>query len=300
MSRINRCVELLSQGQPVYYDRVDVPDLGYDYGRDVAGTWADYLRIEFEHISMDTSALYEFMRGLKDAGPTRSGHPTPTVMCTIPATGMSEDEVRFNAWQIRHLLSTGVHGLYLAHARDPNAVRVFVESCRFPHQTIGVGKGLGVGTRGHGGEMQATEIWGLDRIDYVNRADPWPLNPQGELMLGVKVEERFGLEHADMCMSIPGVTFGEWGPGDMGLFLGHPEWKDPPYSPEMDASWRKVKAACDKAGIFWLCMWDDPALSVERQADHLINDIGAMLIAGAAGDELATTGRKLTGREMPV
>ena len=95
MPRINRCVELLDQGQPVYYDRVNVPDLGYEYGRDICRTWADYLRIEFEHISMDTGALYDFMRGLKDAGPTRSGHLTPAVMCTIPATGMSADEVRF-------------------------------------------------------------------------------------------------------------------------------------------------------------------------------------------------------------
>ena len=300
MPRINRCVELLDQGQPVYYDRVNVPDLGYEYGRDICRTWADYLRIEFEHISMDTGALYDFMRGLKDAGPTRSGHLTPAVMCTIPATGMSADEVRFNAWQIRHILSAGVHGLYLAHARDPNAVRVFVESCRYPHQIEGVGNGLGVGTRGHGGEMQAAEIWGIDPIDYTHRADPWPLNPIGELMIGIKVEERFGLERAEMCMSVPGVTFGEWGPGDMGLFLGHPEWKNPPYSPEMEESWRKVKAACDKAGVLWLCMWDDPSMSADQQAAHLINDIGAMLIAGDAGEELAAAGRKLTGRKMPV
>ena len=110
MPRINRCVELLDQGQPVYYDRVNVPDLGYEYGRDICRTWADYLRIEFEHISMDTGALYDFMRGLKDAGPTRSGHLTPAVMCTIPATGMSADEVRFNAWQIRHILSAECMG----------------------------------------------------------------------------------------------------------------------------------------------------------------------------------------------
>ena len=109
MPRINRCVELLDQGQPVYYDRVNVPDLGYDYGRDLSGTWADYLRIEFEHISMDTSALYEFMRGLKDAGPTRSGHPSPAVMCTIPATGMSEPMAGPSNWRM-----AGYYGLRIA------------------------------------------------------------------------------------------------------------------------------------------------------------------------------------------
>ena len=41
-------------------------------------------------------------------------------------------------------------------------------------------------------------------------------------------------------------------------------------------------------------------MSVEQQARYLIDDMGAMLLAGAAGEELARAGRKLTGREMPV
>ena len=119
-------------------------------------------------------------------------------------------------------------------------------------------------------------------------------------MIGVKVEERFSLEQADMSFSIPGVTFGEWGPGDMGLFLGHPEWKFPPYSQEMNDSWAKVKAACDKAGILWLMDWSDPGMSADEQAEYLINEVGAMILAGQDGEKLAAAGRKLTGREMPV
>ena len=300
MKYVNRCVELLKQGQPVYYDRVAVTDLGYEAGRDLSTTWADFLRIEFEHQALDGLELYEFMRGLRDAGPTRSGHPTPTVLCTLPATGMSEVEVRVNAWQIRHILTAGVHGLYLSHVRDAGAVRAFVESVRFPHHKIGVGEALGPGTRGHGGEDRAAGIWGLDRIEYMRRADPWPLNPNGELMLGIKVEDPAGFDQADLAMATPGVTFGEWGPGDMGLFLDHPEWKEAPFSPEMDNAWQIVKRACDKAGINWLCMWDDPDLSTAEKAAHLINNIGATLIAGVDGEELASAGRKLTKRQMPV
>lgn len=66
---VNRCVELLKQGQPVYYDRVAVTDLGYEAGRDLSTTWADFLRIEFEHQALDGLELYEFMRGLRDVGP---------------------------------------------------------------------------------------------------------------------------------------------------------------------------------------------------------------------------------------
>jgi 2-keto-3-deoxy-L-rhamnonate aldolase RhmA len=119
-------------------------------------------------------------------------------------------------------------------------------------------------------------------------------------MLGIKVEDPAGFDQADLAMATPGVTFGEWGPGDMGLFLDHPEWKEAPFSPEMDNAWQIVKRACDKAGINWLCMWDDPDLSTAEKAAHLINNIGATLIAGVDGEELASAGRKLTKRQMPV
>ena len=36
MPRVNRCIELLEQGQPVYYTGVE--DLSYESGRALAGT----------------------------------------------------------------------------------------------------------------------------------------------------------------------------------------------------------------------------------------------------------------------
>ena len=43
---------------------------------------------------------------------------------------------------------------------------------------------LGIGTRGRGSEATAAPIWGLSQQDYMDRCDPWPLNPEGELLLG--------------------------------------------------------------------------------------------------------------------
>lgn len=198
------------------------------------------------------------------------------------------------------MLTTGIHGLYLAHVRDPNAVRVFVEACRFGHQTIGVGSGLGVGTRGHGAEQHPAARWGLSPIDYTRRADLWPLNPNGELILAAKVEDRCGLEHARAALAVPGLAFGEWGPGDMGLFFGHPEWKNAPYDDRMMTAMNVVRAACQKAGLRFLCVWDDPSMTLEAKVDLLVNEFGASILAGAEGERLATVGRRLTGRTMPV
>jgi 2-keto-3-deoxy-L-rhamnonate aldolase RhmA len=39
--------------------------------------------------------------------------------------------VRVNHWVIEQVLSAGVHGLMLCHARNPDAVKMFVASARY-------------------------------------------------------------------------------------------------------------------------------------------------------------------------
>src|SRR5919202_4244220 len=187
--RINPVIELLEQGQPVYY--TGPSERSYEGGKRDAQTWADYVTYDFEHGPFDMEALREYMRGMVDGGPIWSAHRTPAVIVTLPVTGTSEMAVRANAWQIAHVLSAGVHGILLCHAEDPGAVRAFVESTRYAFQTIGVGEyGLGVGRMGNGGEGYAPRIWGLPPLEYMKRADPWPLNPEGELFPGLKIENR--------------------------------------------------------------------------------------------------------------
>ena len=100
------------------------------------------------------------MKGLHAGGPTASGHLTPTVVTTLPHNAISVDEVRYNAWQMRHALTTGVHGLLHTHARDPEAVKWFVAACRYPFQTLARDV-IPEGLRGGGGQGLPAEIWGL-------------------------------------------------------------------------------------------------------------------------------------------
>jgi hypothetical protein len=155
MARINRAIELIQQHQPVYY--TGAGELTYENGKKQASTWADIL-VDFEHSFFDIAGLTQFMKGISDAGRTRSGHRTPTVITTLPSNCKSRVEVETNSWQIRHVLATGVHGILHTHAREPDAVAAFVESCRFAFQTIRVGKGIGVGQRGAGGQGRAASM----------------------------------------------------------------------------------------------------------------------------------------------
>ena len=294
--RINRVIELLEQRQPIY--NAGTHDLSYENGKAMASTWADYIGVEMEHGSFDMSALDEFMRGLVDGGPTPSGHRTPPVIMTIPTDGTSKEVVRANAWMMKQCLARGIHGILLCHAETRGAVEAFVESCRYPFQTIGVGDGLDVGRRGGGGQRGAADIWGVAPDEYMKIADPWPLNPEGELFLGLKLENKRALVNCEESAAVPGIAFAEWGPGDMGLSFGYADAHDPPYPKDMDAARLRVKAACDAAGLAFLCGWNDFTISVEDRVNKLMGD-GVKILSGV-GEEGATIGRKITDRTMPV
>ena len=99
MARINKCVELLADGQPIY--ATGAIELSYDAGREMSQTWADMILVEFEHHPFDTVGLAKFMEGLKDGGPTPSGHLTPTVVATLPSNCISREEVSRRCYRPR-------------------------------------------------------------------------------------------------------------------------------------------------------------------------------------------------------
>ena len=120
--RINRCIELLAQDQAIYYDGPHSGSvLTHAQGRIDAATWADYMNVGMEHGSFDMAGLAEYMRGLVDGGPTKSGHRTPTVVVEAPVNGIDEENIRYNAWQFRQILGRGVHGILLCQAETPSA-----------------------------------------------------------------------------------------------------------------------------------------------------------------------------------
>jgi 4-hydroxy-2-oxoheptanedioate aldolase len=292
MMRVNKAVELLAQRQPVYFEFVDSADAGeYEGGRALAQTWADYIAYDMEHSAFDVQALLRFMRGLVDAGPTKSGHRTPAVIVTLPIEGIDAQAVRANAWMIRQALAAGVHGLLLCHAESDGAVRAFVEAARYAF-TSSIGSELGAGRRGHGGQVRAAEIWGIPPAEYFARADPWPLNPRGELLLGIKVENVRALANVERTTRVPGIAFAEWGPGDMGMSMGYPDQHDEPYPPEMQAARSKVMAACKAAGLAFL-----EQVTPENVTSRL--DQGVMIGCGPQARAAAEIGRAHTGRTLP-
>ena len=230
--------------------------------------------------------LRAFMQGLVDGGPTKSGHRTPTVIAVLPFGGVNETVMWGNFWMVEHLLGSGVHGVLLAHARSPEVVKVLVEASRYPHAKKA--DGLDEGLRGSGGQGFAARIWGVSNAEYQRLADPWPLNPEGEILVGLKIEDRHALQNAEASTAVPGVGFAEWGPGDMSMSYNVSRAENPQVLVDARA---RVFAATKAAGI--------PFLNGMNAGNIIAMIDEGVRIGSNPGADAADMGRRHTGREMP-
>lgn len=296
--RVNRAIELLADGQPIYYTGSHTGTPGgsgdaaasFEQGKKDAQTFADYISYDMEHAPYDIVGLTAYMKGLVAGGPTKSGHRTPAVIVNVPVNGLDETSVRANSWMFQQVLAAGVHGIMLTHAETPGAIRAYIEAVRFPSHKEGVGPLLGEGHRGVHGVPTAAQIWGISQEEYEQKADPWPLNPNGELLLGVKEEDKYALANVNENLKIPGIGMAEWGPGDMAMSLGVPSGRGSVNDPRMLAARAKVLAACKANHVAFLN---------SLAANDIIDMIKEGVMVGPASQQTTEIGRKFTKRQMP-
>ena len=308
-TRVNKMIELLEAGQPVY--DLSVTGAGFEDGVRLAKTHNDLIQYQMEHGPFDPNRLREFMQGLVEGGPTKSGHRTPTVIVTLPILGLDEASIRVNHWVIEQVLSSGVHGLMLCHARTPEAVKAFVGAARYPFDRPDLDdEVIPEGLRGSGSQGFAAQIWGISGTEYLERADPWPMNPDGELILSLKLEDKYALENVEEIATIPGIGWAEWGPGDQAMSLMG--------LPYLQRGGSQGRSTSDTAATGGLPPIGEPILQAARErifnalkANQIailhsssVNNVeeliewGIMVTHGTS-EELSTRGRRLTDRQMP-
>ncbi|MCB0729548.1 MAG: fumarylacetoacetate hydrolase family protein [Ignavibacteriae bacterium] len=288
--RVNKTIELFEMDQPVYYKYTNTLG-GYEEGIEMAQTWADYIVYDMEHKPLDFRRLRDFMTGLVDGGPTPSGHRTPTVIVVLPVLGIDEISFMGGSWMVQQALATGIHGIHLPRARDPKAVVKYIQSARYPihKQSEEI---IGEGTRGWGSHKFAAWVWGIEEEEYLKKADVWPLNPDGEIILGVKIEDPKALENASKTLSLPGLAFAEHGPRDFGFSLGFLEGRaDPPVPKGVENAGKEVLELCKKNGLYFL----DNVLpdNVKSRIDEGVK------IGAGSNEQAAMVGRLYTKRIMP-
>src|SRR3989304_3480482 len=108
MPRINKAIELLEQDQPIYLNihYAIPPERPSEAGVEMARSWADMIDVDLERAPYNVERLAAFMRGLAAGGPTKSGHPTPSVYVTLPIDGGDPALVRANSRMIWQVVTT--------------------------------------------------------------------------------------------------------------------------------------------------------------------------------------------------
>ena len=95
--------------------------------------------------------------------------------------------------------------------------------------------------------VQAARYWGLSLQEYYRKADVWPLDPDGEILVIVMCEEVKAIDNLPAILDeVPGIGLVLIGEGDLSQNLGYPRQYDHPAVVEAMTAIRRI---CVEHGV---------------------------------------------------
>lgn len=235
--RINRFIELMENDQRAF--GIFSSNISPRTGASVAGSGLDFVIIDMEHSPYDPTRLEGYLLGMLDkAQIARNGlqmRVAPIVR--IPAAG--REQVPFI---LKQVLDLGPVGVLVPHVETAEQAQAVVRASRFP-QLKDAADFEPQGQRGVGYGW-AARYWGLSGSEYARRADLWPLDAQGELVLWVMIESAEGVKNCQAIAETPGVGGLFVGPSDLAFSLGVPLG-----DPAVEEAIEQVIAAAKPTGV---------------------------------------------------
>jgi 2-keto-3-deoxy-L-rhamnonate aldolase RhmA len=213
--RLNNVIDLLDQKKPVF--GVYAPSNATGRARSGAATpapaaekapielakealayhAADFLFSGSMESGVDRAlpAFTAFVRAMNDAGALEK-RPFPRLPAPlIIKTPKIADSAASAVANIGRQLNLGVSGIMFVEVESADEVRTGLAAMRF--------KSKG-GTRADAVGM-APAYWGMSEQAYKQKADLWPLNPDGELINWTIVESKEGLAHVREIAAVKGI-----------------------------------------------------------------------------------------------
>ena len=214
--------------------------------------------VDMEH-SPFSGALVQQVLADMDQNRVADGRLALTPLVRIPQDGDEDFK-----WAIKQALDLGAMGIILPHVdRAEEAVR-FVRAMRYPpFRDTPYPAPRGERGWGPGG---ATRLWGLNSSEYAQRADVWPLNPEGELFAVAMIESEEAVNNIHEILQTP-VSAVMVIPGDMAMDLGlgpNPAGRN---HPEVDEMFRRVLEAC-QAQDRVICGCGDSRTRTQQRLDE--------------------------------
>lgn len=222
MNRLNPVIRALESGKPAFaaFSQASPENA-------VAMSTAKYdgVVFEMEHNPWDALALRDSLQYmLNRAQIAAAGSLAPAVapLVRIPPNGAEKAQVH-----AKQALDLGVYGIVWPHISSVEEAYNAVAACRYPrlasdalHEPAGI--------RGDG-PTGAVRYWGLSQSEYYRRADVWPLNPLGEILVILQIEDTRGIENLpEILRRVPGIGLILMGEGDLSQELGYPRQYEHP------------------------------------------------------------------------
>jgi 4-hydroxy-2-oxoheptanedioate aldolase len=281
--RLNGVIAALEQGKPAFVSFC-AAEIGVAQAMNAAPY--DGVVFEMEHRPYDIGALrhcLQYMLDRRQILQRGTLAPAVTPFVRIPPNGGETSQ-----WVAKQVLDQGVYGIVWPHVSTVEEARNAVTACRYPRPSSAAYYEP-AGQRGDA-PAAAARYWGLTQQEYYRRADVWPLNPQGEILVAIMCEEVRAIKNLPkMLDEVPGIGVVVIGEGDLSQDLGFPRQYEHP----------TVAAAIDE--ILVICKEHDVACGHPHVDSNNIESLlekGFRYLMPAPVYSFATLelGRKASGR----
>ena len=186
-----------------------------------------YTRAHYLTTSGTSETFLQYIEEIRKAGGSMRTHPFGAKV------GIWHQNPENVKTAIERQLNAGHVNVSMEAVESPQEVRDVIKAMRLTSAG---------GTRPETGLEKAAEYWGLSVDEYKKKADVWPLNKNGELLITVIIESIPGLEKAREIAAEPGVAQVGVGYGTLGgVFKGDQEARE--------KAARTVLAACKAAKV---------------------------------------------------
>jgi 4-hydroxy-2-oxoheptanedioate aldolase len=203
----------------------------------LSGAKYDGVVFEMEHNPYDIRTLRDCLQYLlnrREIVERGTLSPAMTPIVRIPPNGAEK-----NQWIAKQVLDIGAYGVVWPHVSTVEDAYNAVASCRYPRPQSAPAYEP-AGQRGDA-PMQAARYWGLTQQEYYARADVWPLNPQGEILVIIMCEQVKAIDNLPRILKeVPGIGIVLIGEGDLSQNLGFPRQYEHPAVVEAMTAIRRI------------------------------------------------------------
>jgi len=222
---------------------------------------------------------------LTTSGAKRLRVPINSKAPNISSAEMPADPAKY-VTNISRQLNVGVSSLAFVEVDNAEELRQGIAAMRF--------KSNG-GTRpddvGH-----APKYWGLSEAEYRKKADVWPLNPEGELVVWAIIETKEGLANVREIAQVKGVSVLVPGAGTLGGVFSTttPEGRRVRDDVAWEAAIQQVLSACKEFKL--PCGYPVSETDIEMRMQQGFN-VGILQAFNDSAFRAVAKGRQLGGRD---